>query len=86
MGFHWSRLGYASATAWRDAMHHGEARQLEAFVRFIEADPALHAALRRRDWRDFARRYNGPDFERNDYDTKLESAYRRHARSLQRAA
>ena len=86
MGFHWARLGYTSAAVWREAMAAGEGRQLEAFVRFIEADPALHAALRRRDWRDFAHRYNGPDFEHNDYDTKLAAAYRRHAWGLERAA
>lgn len=82
MGFHWETLGYASAHAWREAMRASEGHQLEAFVRFIETSPAIHAALRRRDWRDFARRYNGPDFERNDYDTKLAAAYRRHAADL----
>ncbi|MDI5893084.1 N-acetylmuramidase family protein [Halomonas rhizosphaerae] len=82
MGFHWQHLGYSSARVWEEAMRASEGRQLEAFVRFIEADHALHAALRRRDWRDFARRYNGPDFERNDYDTRLDAAYRRHARAL----
>lgn len=82
MGFHWETLGYASAHAWREAMRASEGHQLEAFVRFIETSPAIHAALRRKDWRDFARRYNGPDFERNDYDTKLAAAYRRHAADL----
>jgi hypothetical protein len=86
MGFHWERLGYASAKAWLDAMRHSEARQLEAFVRFIEADRGIHAALKRHDWRDFARRYNGPAFERNDYDTKLAAAYRRHSQALEKAA
>lgn len=86
MGFHWQHLGYTSAHVWEEAMRAGEGRQLEAFVRFIEADAALHAALRRRDWRDFARRYNGPDFAKNDYDTRLEAAYRRHSRALERAA
>ena len=82
MGFHWKALGYASAHAWREAMRASEGHQLEAFVRFIETSPAIHAALRRKDWRDFARRYNGPAFERNDYDTKLAAAYRRHAAAL----
>lgn len=86
MGFHWERLGYVDVTAWLDSMYHSEARQLEAFVRFIEADSALHRSLRRHDWRDFARRYNGPAFERNDYDTKLAAAYRRHATALELAA
>jgi hypothetical protein len=86
MGFHWSALGYASAEVFADAMARGEAAQLEAFVRFIEADRALHRSLRRHDWRDFARRYNGPAFEKNDYDTKLAAAYRRHSQALEVAA
>ncbi|MFW6032454.1 MAG: N-acetylmuramidase domain-containing protein [Phycisphaeraceae bacterium] len=86
MGFHWERLGYANASAFQEAMRAGEAEQLAAFVRFIERDRALHAALKRHDWRDLARRYNGPAFERNDYDTKLQSAHRRHARALETAA
>ncbi|SDG60945.1 Putative peptidoglycan binding domain-containing protein [Onishia taeanensis] len=86
MGFHWHRLGYASAEVFAESMAISEGRQLEAFVRFIEADSALHSALRRQDWRDFARRYNGPAFERNDYDTKLAAAYRRHAGDLEMAA
>ncbi|WP_269719454.1 N-acetylmuramidase domain-containing protein [Aeromonas veronii] len=28
-------------------------------------------ALQGRKWADFARRYNGPAFKENDYDTKL---------------
>ncbi|WP_416139079.1 N-acetylmuramidase domain-containing protein [Halomonas sp. HK25] len=86
MGFHWRGLGYASVGHFAEAMRASEGRQLEAFVRFIEGDRALHAALARLDWRDFARRYNGPDFERNDYDTKLAAAYRRHSHALEQAA
>ncbi|PSJ22126.1 peptidoglycan-binding protein [Halomonas sp. ND22Bw] len=86
MGMHWQRLGYASAAAWREAMAATEGRQLEAFTRFIEADQSLLTALRRHDWREFARRYNGPAFERNDYDTRLAAAYRRHAQQLEIAA
>lgn len=86
MGFHWQHLDYPSAVAFAEAMKQDEAAQLDAFVRFIEADPALHRALRRLDWRDFASRYNGPAFEKNDYDTKLAAAYRRHAGTLELAA
>ncbi|MDT0501914.1 MULTISPECIES: N-acetylmuramidase family protein [unclassified Halomonas] len=86
MGFHWQALGYESAEAFVIAMQRDEAAQLDAFVRFIAADRGLHAALRRRDWRDFARRYNGPAFAKNDYDTKLAAAYRRHSQDLEIAA
>ncbi|QEM80220.1 N-acetylmuramidase domain-containing protein [Halomonas binhaiensis] len=86
MGYHWSVLEYANVGEFVGAMEESEATQLEAFVRFIEVDAGLHRALKRQDWRDFARRYNGPAFERNDYDTRLAAAYRRHDRQLEVAA
>lgn len=86
MGFHWQHLGYESAENYAADIAISEANQLDAFVRFIEKDKAIHAALRRQDWADFARRYNGPNYAVNDYDTKLAAAYRRHAHSLREAA
>lgn len=77
MGFHWRALGYPSVQAMVEQMQHSEAAQLDAFVRFIEADPALHRALKQRKWTDFARRYNGPAYARNLYDVKLARAYTR---------
>ncbi|EZQ18951.1 hypothetical protein CF98_00205 [Halopseudomonas bauzanensis] len=86
MGFHWQTLGYASAQDYAHAMAAGEGQQLDAFVRFIEADPALHKALKGRKWAAFARIYNGPAYARNLYDTKLARAYDRYAEQLQAAA
>lgn len=86
MGFHWSVLGYESALDYEQAMRVSEANQLDAFVRFIEADPALHKALKGRKWAAFARIYNGPGYARNLYDVKLARAYERHADQLQDAA
>jgi len=79
MGFHWKRLGYASVHAFVAAMTAGESQQLDGFTRFIETDPALHKALKARKWAEFAKLYNGPDYLRNLYDTKLQRAYERHA-------
>jgi len=79
MGFHWQRLGYVSVQAFVAAMSAGESQQFDAFTRFIETDPALHKALKARKWAEFARLYNGPDYQRNLYDTKLQRAYERHA-------
>ncbi|MBA1187568.1 N-acetylmuramidase family protein [Pseudomonas entomophila] len=78
MGFHWSRLGYANVTAFVEAMQRSETDQLEAFVRFIETDAVLHRALKAQQWSAVAKRYNGPDYRRNQYDTKLQQAYERH--------
>jgi hypothetical protein len=79
MGYHWQHLGYASLTDFTQRMAANEAEQFEAFVRFIEADPALHKALKAKKWADFAKRHNGPAYARNLYDVKLERAYQRHA-------
>lgn len=79
MGYHAERLGYVSVSDFTDRMAQNENEQFEAFVRFIEADPALLKALKGKKWATFARAYNGPDFARNLYDTKLERAYQRHA-------
>ncbi|RHW21690.1 N-acetylmuramidase domain-containing protein [Pseudomonas jilinensis] len=86
MGFHWRLLGYTSADNFEQAMRSGEAAQLEAFVRFIQADSAMHKALKNRKWADFARRYNGPGFARNLYDIKLARAYERYAETQEAAA
>lgn len=78
MGFHWKRLGYSSVQDFVAAMSAGESQQFDAFVRFIETDPALHKALKARKWADFAKLYNGPNYQRNLYDVKLQRAYERH--------
>jgi lysozyme family protein len=78
MGFHWKRLGYASAHDFVAAMVRSEADQLEAFVRFIETDASLLKALKGLKWATVAKLYNGPDYQRNLYDVKLERAFERH--------
>lgn len=79
MGYHWQALGYESVQDFVTRMHASEAEQLEAFVRFIQANPALLKALKAQKWADFARGYNGPGYARNLYDVKLERAFARYA-------
>ncbi|WP_445672435.1 N-acetylmuramidase domain-containing protein [Pseudomonas inefficax] len=78
MGFHWKRLGYASVHDFVATMVRSEADQLEAFVRFIETDASLLKALKGLKWATVAKLYNGPDYQRNLYDVKLERAFERH--------
>lgn len=78
MGYHWQRLGYASATVFEQFMGLSEAYHLQAFVRFVEADPALHQALFEQRWATFARLYNGPAYRENLYDVRLARAYARY--------
>ena len=75
MGFHWKALGYAHLQDFINAMYRSEAGQLDAFVRFIKINPAIHKALKAHDWASFAKGYNGPAYKINQYDTKLAAAY-----------
>ena len=77
MGFNWRRLGYPSVDAFVDSMG-TDAGQIEAFVRYILADPILHRALIAGDWQTVARRYNGAGYAAHGYDRKLEAAEARH--------
>lgn len=79
MGYHWETLRYANVQAFVNAMYRDEAGQLDAFVRFVRADTALHRALLAHDWTTFARRYNGP--ATRGYDIKLARAYETHVKS-----
>jgi lysozyme family protein len=79
MGYHALRLGYSSVSDFTRRMATNENEQFEAFVRFVEADPILLKALKGKKWAAFAKEYNGPDYARNLYDTKLERAYKRHS-------
>lgn len=71
MGFHWERLGFKSAVDYVLTLSKGEPEQLEAFCRFIETDKRLLNAIRSRDWAGFAEVYNGRDYKKNKYDTKM---------------
>lgn len=76
MGYHWRALSYPTLQAFVNAMYSGEGGQLDAFVRFVKNDAALHQALKRQDWADFAFRYNGSAYRENRYDEKLAAAFK----------
>ena len=76
MGFNYVMCGYGSVDEMVKDMCTGEDKQLEAFARFIKL-AGLRPNLERKDWTGFAKRYNGPGYAHNQYDKKLEEAYRR---------
>lgn len=86
MGYHWKALGYESVEAFVTEMEKNEAAQLDAFIRFIEADPDMHKALKARKWAEFARRYNGPAYKDNLYDVRLARAYARFSPAVEAEA
>lgn len=75
MGENFHACGFASVADFVAAMVAGEGRQLDAFVAFVKASPAMARALAAHDWAGFARHYNGPGYEANRYDAKLAAAY-----------
>ncbi|MCI3205825.1 MULTISPECIES: N-acetylmuramidase family protein [Pandoraea] len=79
MAFHWKRLGYESVEAFVDLMRTGEAAQLDAFVRYVLADPTLLKAMKGKKWATVAELFNGKDFAANLYDVKLDRAYDKYA-------
>lgn len=78
MGMHWRKLGYASAYDMAASAITGEAAHFEMLARYIETfglKRALAAlSTRAEDCRAFAEGYNGSDYRRNAYDTKLARA------------
>ncbi|WKZ83938.1 N-acetylmuramidase family protein [Ralstonia pickettii] len=78
MGFHWKLLDYPSVQHFVAAMRTSEAAQLDAFVRFVKADPTMLKALRAGKWATFAQLYNGPAYKANLYDVKLARAFDRY--------
>ena len=74
MGMHWKRLGYPSVKVFVDSMSaNGDDGQMDAFARFIQADPALHASLAIGAWLDVEQRYNGGGYG-GSYAAKLRAA------------
>lgn len=74
MGMHWNRLGYPSVQSFVDSMSvNGDDGQMDAFARFVQADPALHASLALGAWLDVERRYNGAGYG-GAYAAKLRAA------------
>lgn len=81
MGFNYRACGFGSVTQFVDAMRRNLDDQIAAFTAFIQANPAMHQALRAKDWTTFARLYNGPGAVAT-YAAKIATAYQLHARKV----
>jgi N-acetylmuramidase-like protein len=78
MGFNFAVCGFSSVDEFYDAMQSDEKAQLDAFCEYIRHN-RLEEALQRRDWAEFAKRYNGPEYWKNAYDTKMQRAYEKYS-------
>jgi len=76
MGFNFAICGFPTVFAFYQAMQTSEGEHLAAFCNYIKSN-SLDDELREHRWADLARRYNGADYRKNQYDTKLAAAYAR---------
>lgn len=76
MGFHAEKLGFEDVFDFVFFLQTGEFQNLQMFIKFCEVNNLLRH-LRSKNWKAFARGYNGPGYAQNRYDIKLEAAYNR---------
>lgn len=76
MGYNYNVCGEKSVENFVKMMSISELHQLLLSIRFIRSGGML-PSLQRKEWADFARRYNGPSYQENRYDEKLAAAYKR---------
>lgn len=83
MGFNAVASGFKSPADMVARMSESEDAQLAGMAGFITSEK-LNARLRVRDWTGFARRYNGPQFYKNQYDLKLKAAFEKFSSGVTR--
>ncbi len=74
MGFNCNKCDCSSVEEFITHMGINEDEHLKAFICYIKST-FLDDELRARDWKGFARAYNGKFYWKNNYDKKLEAAY-----------
>ena len=74
MGFNHKLCGYDTVSQYVDDMKANATNHLLAFAHFIK-NSGIDKPLRALNWAEFAKKYNGPDYKLNQYDTKLQKAY-----------
>lgn len=80
MGNNYAACGESSVASFVAAMCASERNQLLLSARFIYRNKTMLSVLQDRNaeknWAQFARAYNGPGYKENQYDVKLDKAYR----------
>lgn len=79
-GFNWKKCGADSPDDFVRLMSRSERDQLELFATFVRKSGLL-PALQARNWRAFARGYNGSSYAARGYHTRMASAYARFKRA-----
>jgi len=81
MGFNFASCGYTDVLSFVDSMSAYEESHLINFCKYIKR-AKLDSALRAKMWAAFAEGYNGSEYKKNAYDTKLQQAYNKAVQQL----
>lgn len=76
-GFNWKKCGADSPQHFVELMSRSERDQLELFAHFI-TNTGLLKHLQNKNWAAFARGYNGPNYAKRGYHTRMANAYNRY--------
>jgi hypothetical protein len=74
MGYHYRACGCATLQEFINAMYKSEDEHLRLFCNFLKST-GLDKPLREHKWAEFALRYNGSGYKKNNYDIKLKKAF-----------
>jgi peptidoglycan hydrolase-like protein with peptidoglycan-binding domain len=86
LGNQFEELGFATATDLVEYMTEGGlTAQIKVLIAEVKAK-SLIKALNTKDFTTFARRYNGPGYAKNQYDTRMAAADKRWTRKLETVA
>lgn len=84
MGFNFKACGFATVEDFVAFIKGPDDADMEAFINFVRANPAILQAMRDKDWKAFAQNYNGPGAVAS-YSAKIADAYMRSAGATDRA-
>lgn len=79
LGENYRSAGYATVQGMVNNFRDDEEEHLKAAISFIKNNN-LDDELRNHEWAKFARGYNGPSYDKNNYDVKLARAYEKWSR------
>jgi hypothetical protein len=77
MGFNHAICGHKTVQSFVNAMCKNENAQMDCFTSYVISNGLSDELIDLR-WDDFAYRYNGPEYKKNDYAGKLARAYAKH--------
>ena len=78
MGFHYKLLGFKTVGDMWDFCKISELNQLRVGLRFIKSNTKMYNALKNKDFSTFAYYYNGEQYKKFKYDTRMLAAYNKY--------